>query len=374
MTQPPNNDPFANLVPPHIETLSPYQPGKPIEELQRELGIADIVKIASNENPLGPSPKAVEAATRSLADLNMYPDGGCYALRAALSERLEVGPDHLAFGAGSDEIIAMIVRAFCGPTDQVVTHQYAFISYKLAAAAAGVEFVEAPVTEDLACDPDALIASFSERTRVVFLANPNNPTGSYVTRPDFERILEAVPARALLVMDEAYHEYATEIADDYPRSMEYQADKPLLLTLRTFSKIYGLAGLRVGYAIGHPRVTNYINRVRRAFNVTSAGQAAALAALDDDAHVNRSRTENASGVAKLKTAAEGLGLRAYPSLGNFVLVDVGRDPVPVYQSLLERGVIVRPMVAWGLKQHLRISVATDAATERVTTALADVLG
>ncbi len=370
-----SKDVFDGLVPPNIELLKPYQPGKPVEELERELGITGAIKIASNENPLGPLPKAIAAGREAMASAHLYPDGGAFHLRAALSERLGVGADELVFGAGSNEIIGMLVHAFCrAGADKIVAPKYSFISYKLFALSFGVEMVETDVTDELGCDPDALIAAFDDRTRIVFLANPNNPTGAYVGKADFERILDALPERALLVMDEAYHEYAVAMADDYPRSQAYRDGRPLLVTLRTFSKIYGLAGLRIGYAIAHPRVADYLNRVRRPFNAQSVGQAAALAALEDEDHVVRSRELNAAGIADLTAACEGIGVRALPSLGNFVLVDVARDAAAVNAALQQRGVIVRPMAAWGLPTHLRISVATRAETERVTAALADVLG
>jgi histidinol-phosphate aminotransferase len=369
---------FSGLVPDNIATLAPYQPGKPVEELERELGITGAIKIASNENPMGPSPLAVEAATRAVREAHLYPDGAAHHLRAALAERNAVRPEQLVFGAGSNELIYLVVGTFCKPGhDQLVTHQYAFISYRLAARAHDVDFVAAEVTGDLRCDVDALIAAFTPRTKLVILANPNNPTGAHLRRGELERLLAALPARALLVVDEAYHEYAAAVADadEYPHSQRYQTeDEPRIITLRTFSKIYGLAGLRVGYGIGHPAVIDFINRLRRPFNVNSVAQAAALAALSDDDHVARSQQAAAGGIDELSRAVAELGLRAYPSLCNFVLVDVGRPAAPVYDALLGHGVIVRPMGAWGLDGHIRISVGTPEQTRRVTQALRDVLG
>lgn len=369
---------FTGLVPDNIETLAPYQPGKPVEELERELGITGAIKIASNENPMGPSPLAAEAAARAVREVHLYPDGAAHHLRAALSGRLGVRPEQLVFGAGSNELIYLLVGTFCRPgRDQLVTHRHAFISYRLAAMAHDVDFVAAEVTGDLRCDVDALIAAFTPRTKIVMLANPNNPTGAHLRRAELERLLAALPARALLVVDEAYHEYATAVADadEYPRSQAYQGeDEPRLVTLRTFSKIYGLAGLRVGYGIGHPQVVDYINRLRRPFNVNSVAQAAALAALSDDGHVERSQRAAASGIEALGQAAGELGLRAYPSLCNFVLIDVDRPAAPVYDALLRHGVIVRPMGAWGLERHIRISVGTPEQTGRVAVALREVLG
>jgi histidinol-phosphate aminotransferase len=370
-------DTILRDIPDNISRLAPYQPGKPIEELERELGIRDVVKIASNENPLGPSPLALEAARRVLADVHMYPDGSCFALRRALAERLGTGADELVFGAGSNELIGLFIQGLCRPgADEVLSHRHAFIAYRLCAQAHGVDFVEADCTADLACDIDALIAAITPRTRVVFLANPNNPTGAHVPVRGFERLLAALPARAVLVVDEAYHEYAVRsaAAADYPRALRYRERCPALVVLRTFSKIYGLAGLRIGYAVAPAPLVDIIDRVRLPFNVTSVAQSAALAALEDDAHVERSAEAARHSLALLAQAAPGLGLRVHPSAGNFALVDVGRPAAPVYQQLLAHGVIVRPMGGWGLPHHLRISVGTPAQTERAVRALAAVCG
>jgi len=365
-------DLFSTLPQDHIHPLKPYQPGKPVEELERELGLTDVIKIASNENPMGPSPKAVEAATKALREANFYPDGGCYLLRHALSERLSVPPDELVFGAGSNELIYLLVHTFCRPGEhEVLAPKYAFISYRLAAMAYNVKFVEAEVDAELGCDVDDLISKMSARTRIVFLANPNNPTGAHLTNAAFQRILDALPETTLLVVDEAYHEYAITSGADYARSQTYRSEAhPLVVTLRTFSKIHGLSGLRVGYGIADARIVNYLDRVRRPFNVNSIGQAAALAALDDEAHIKRSAEAARSGIPALRKAVEALGLKAYSSLGNFVLVDVKREAAPLYDLLLRRGVIVRPMGPWGLPTCLRISIGTPEQTSRVTEALA----
>jgi histidinol-phosphate aminotransferase len=368
---------FDSVAPAYIRDLPTYRPGKPVEELERELGIRGAIKLASNENPMGPSPLAMEAATRALTRAHFYPVDDAFFLRQALAERLGVAPDALVFGAGSNEIIYMILHALCRPgQDEVLTHQYAFITYRLAAMAHAVPFVEAPVTADLACDVDALLAAVGPRTKVVLLANPNNPTGAHVRTRDLERILAALPPHVVLVVDEAYHEYAVSAgpAADYPSSQLYQSERePRIITLRTFSKIYGLAALRIGYGIGHPRVMAYVERVRQAFNVSAVAQAAALGALDDDAHVARSQQAARTGIDMLIEGTGRLGLRPYPSLGNFVLVDVGRDAEPLYQALLQKGVIVRPMHGWGLPQHVRISVGTVSETERALAALAEVV-
>jgi histidinol-phosphate aminotransferase len=364
---------MSDLVPTHIETLAPYQPGKPVEELERELGITGALKLASNENPLGPSPKGMAAARDALEGANRYPDGAAWGLRRALAERHGVRHDELAFGAGSNELIDLLVRVFCRPgVDEVLTHRYAFMMYRVSCQAHGVTMREAETTAELACDVDALAASISPATKLVFLPNPNNPTGSYVTRADFERFLAKVPPQVLLVLDEAYYEYARAIPD-YPVGETYRAKHPLLVSLRTFSKAYGLASMRVGYAIADARVCAYIDRVRMPFNLGTPGQAAALAALGDDEHVELSVRINEEGKRQLGEALPALGVKVHPSAANFVLVDVGRDAMPVYEALLRKGVIVRPLRPLGLARHLRITVGTKVENQRVLDALKAVL-
>ena len=361
-------------VPPYIEALSPYQPGKPIEELERELGITGAIKVASNENPIGPSPLGVAAAARALAEANRYPDGSGHRLRSALAAHVGVVPEEVALGGGSNELIDLLVRTFCRPgVDEVVSHQYAFVMYKLSCGAHGVKYVEAPVGDELACDVDALAAAVNERTRMVLLPNPNNPTGAYVPRAAFERLLGKLPAHVLLVADEAYVEYAETLAD-YPVAEKYRGKVAArVVTLRTFSKIYGLAGLRVGYAIADRDLVGYLNRVRMPFNVSTPAQEAAIAALGDHAHVARSRQVNADGLVQLTNGLAKLDVRAFPSAGNFVLVDLRREAGPVYQALLRKGVIVRPLAPTGLLRHVRISVSTAEENARTLAALTDVL-
>ncbi len=363
------------LVPEHIEHLTPYVPGKPVEELERELGIRGAVKLASNENPLGPSPLALEAARAAAAATNRYPDGGGFRLRGKLAERLGVSPEMVVLGAGSNELVDLVIRTFCRPGpdgDEVLTHRHAFFMYHVSAQAAGVAFRESPVGPDLRCDVDALVAAVTDRTKVLFLPNPNNPTGAYVTRAELARLVDALPERVLLVVDEAYYEYARAIPD-YPVAEAFRAKRPQLTWLRTFSKAYGLAGMRVGYGVTSPEIAGYINRVRLPFNVPSVAQEAALAALDDAAHVERSVRVNAEGMAQLRAGLVRLGLRVFPSAANFVLVDVGRDAAPVYEALLRKGVIVRPLRPAGLLSHLRVSIGTAEENARALAAFAEVV-
>jgi histidinol-phosphate aminotransferase len=364
----------ADLVRENIRNLNPYQPGKPIEEVERELGITGAIKLASNENPLGPSPLAMEAATRALRDSHLYPDGAAYYLRRALADHHGIDPERFVFGAGCNEVIQMLIGAFCVPgRDQVLSHKYAFISYRLQTLAHGCEFVEAPVSDVLGCDVDALLAAVTQRTRLIFVANPNNPTGAHLDKAQFEKLLAGVPKHAILVMDEAYHEYACVADEDYPRSQDYATDRPKLVTLRTFSKIYGLAGLRVGYGICSQEVADYLNRLRRPFNVNLVAQEAARAALGDVVHVEKSALLARDGIQEFRDAASELGIVAYPSLGNFLLLDVGPNAHEIHNALLREGIITRPMAVWGLPGHIRVSIGTREQNTRALVALKKIL-
>jgi histidinol-phosphate aminotransferase len=362
------------FVPQHVRNLDVYQPGKPIEELERELGITGAIKVASNENPLGPSAKALAAIPAALPQLHMYPDAGGFALRRALAAKYEIELPQVALGNGSNDILYQLVLATCEPTDEVLTHRYAFLSYRLAAQVAGRAFVAAPTTPDLACDVDALIAAFTPRTKLVVIGTPNNPTGSVVTAAGAARVLEALPARALLVIDEAYAEYAASWPEvDHVDGLALWRGDPRVIVLRTFSKIYGLAGLRVGFAVGDAAVIEVLNRVGRTFHVGSLAQIAAIAALDDAEHVARSARHARAAIEQLQREVRGPGVRVYPSLANFVLIDCGRPSTPVYEQLLRRGVIVRPLAVWGLPSHMRVSVAREADMPRVIAALNEAL-
>jgi len=364
---------LGEIVPPNIAALPIYQPGKPLDEVEREIGITGAIKLASNESVTGPSPRAVEAMQKQLSSSAEYPDGGAFKLRRKLAAKLGVGDTELVFGGGCNEIIHMAIRALCRPgEDEVLTHDFAFISYKIATLAHGATFVSAKTTDVLGCDVDDLLSKVSDKTRIVFLANPNNPTGSHLSPDELARVVDALPERVLLVVDEAYYEYASRTSVPYSSSLDLRSKRPMLLTLRTFSKIYGLAGLRIGYGIAGEELITTLERVRRPFNVNALAQAAALASLDDDAHVEKAAALAIGGVERLRAGAIELGLRAYPSLGNFVLVDVDRDSTAFYDQLLRRGVIVRPMKAWGLPTCIRVSCGTDAQNERALQAIKEV--
>ncbi len=357
------------LAPEWIRTLAPYPPGKPVEELEREYGIRDSIKLASNENPLGPSPKAVAAIQRALAELHRYPDGSGYYLKRALAQKLGVSPDALILGNGSNEIIELVVRTFLRPGEEAVSADQSFAIYRLVVQAQGGQNRIVPLrryTHDL----EAMLDAISSRTRIVFLANPNNPTGTIFRRHEWEEFIAQVPPHVIVVMDEAYCEFVDD--PDYPNSLASHRPGRALVTLRTFSKIYGLAGLRIGYGVAPPELVDLMDRVRAPFNVSSLAQVAALAALEDDEHVERTRQCNREGMAYLQAELRRLKLDFVPSWANFLLVRVGNG-VRVYEALLREGVIVRPMGVYGFPEHVRISVGSRAENERCIFALERVL-
>jgi histidinol-phosphate aminotransferase len=363
-----------DFIPPHVRGLDVYQPGKPVEELERELGISGAIKVASNENPLGPSPRALAALPAALASLHLYPDAGGFALRRALAERYDLELPQVALGNGSNDLLYQLVVATCEPADEVLSHQYAFLSYRLAAQVMGRLFVAAPATAELGCDAGALIAKITPRTKLVVVGTPNNPTGSVITRAQMDQILAALPARALLVIDEAYAEYAARWPEiDHADGLVLRARDSRVVVLRTFSKIYGLAGLRIGFAAADARVIDTLNRVGRTFHVSSLAQVGAIAALGDTEHVQRSAELARAAIERLSREVKGPGIRVYPSLANFALIDCGRPSGPIYEQLLRRGVIVRPMAAWGLPNHIRVSVARESEMTRVIATLIEVL-
>ncbi|MSP62053.1 MAG: histidinol-phosphate transaminase [Myxococcales bacterium] len=371
---------IAALVAPGIATLSPYEPGKPIEEVERELGpvlpAGGVIKLASNENPLGPSPRALDALRAALSEIHRYPDGGGYHLRRALAAahaRHAVREEEVAIGNGSNEILDLLVRTFCGPGDEVIAPAQTFVCYKLSAQARGVAYRDVPRGPGFAYDLDALASAAGARTKIVFLANPDNPTGVYATAAEVRRLMDRLPGHVILAVDEAYHEYAE--AADYPDMLALRGERLLTVTMRTFSKIYGLAGLRCGWGVGPAELIEYLNRVRAPFNVSALAQAAAVAALGDGEHVARSRQANREGMMDLTDGLGRLGVGYVPSQGNFVLFDVApREGRQVFVDLLARGVIVRPMGGYGLPQHLRVTVGTRAENHRFLGALSVVLG
>ena len=360
---------MGSLVTDTIESLRPYEAGKPVEELARELGVEDAVKLASNENPLGPSPRAVAAASEALRQSHRYPDAAAYELRKKLASVHGVGMDEIVQGNGSNELIELLVRTFTTPEQHIVFASPSFVVYQLAALAHGTPFTAVPLT-DFTHNLEAMADAVKPSTRLLFVANPNNPTGTYVGKASVEKLLRSVPPDVIVVMDEAYIEYAD--ASDFPDALKLRDLRERLVVLRTFSKIYGMAAMRVGYAIGPKHIVDYMNRVRAPFNCNAIAQTAAIAALDDDEFVQKSRTSNAAERARLSSALEELGVQVVPSQANFVFVDIGRSATEVYDALLRRGVIVRTLGP--LTTSLRITVGTPSENDRLLEALGEVLG
>ena len=344
----------ADQVPEYIRTLIPYAPGKPIEEVEREIGIFNSIKLASNENPLGPSPLALDAMREKLAQLHLYPDGDCFYLKRGLTAKLNVTPEQLIFGNGSNEIIELAIRTFMRPGDEAVMARQAFVVYKLIVQAMGGISQEVPL-RNFTHDLEAIGAAISARTRIVFLANPNNPTGTIFRKAAWENFLKQIRSDVLIIVDEAYFEYVE--AADYPNSLDYHQQGKALLTLRTFSKLYGLAGLRIGYGIADKEIISLMHRVRQPFNVNAPSQWGALAALDDREHVRRSLENNRQGLKYLTAEFARLGIEYVPSHANFILLQV-RKGEDVFNRLLAQGIIVRPMAGYQFPEYLRVTIGT----------------
>ena len=360
---------FAELANPGILTQPVYEPGKPIETVARELGLdpAGIIKLASNENPHGPSPLGLAAAQRALQEAHLYPDGGYYALRRKLAEKLGLGMDQFVIGDGSNELIELLGHAFLAPGKECVMHKSAFVVYKLVTLMFGATPVEVPLADGLRQDLPALLAAITPKTRLVFLASPANPTGVSNSAEEITALVRALPPHVILVMDEAYVEYLENAPDLRPLIAEGRK----VICLRTFSKIYGLASLRVGYGYAAPELIAIVQRARQPFNVNAIAAAAATAALDDTEFVTRCRRENLAGLAQLAAGFKALGLAFVPGQGNFQLVKVG-DGVAVFEALQRRGVITRPVKGYGLPEWLRVTVGTPAQNEHLLKELAAV--
>jgi histidinol-phosphate aminotransferase len=365
------NPPFSVPLNPSLERLPVYQPGRPIEEVARELGlpVAGIIKLASNENPLGPSPLALKAMQAALAAAHLYPDGNAYYLKAKLAEKLAVEPAQLILGNGSNEVLELIGHAAVAPGSAVVAAQYCFTVYPIVTHLFGAKLVVVPA-KDYGHDLPAMLRAITPRTTVVFVANPNNPTGTLAPREDVLKLVNEAPPHVLVVMDEAYLDFLDEPVDLLP--LVRSGAKPNLILCRTFSKVYGLAGLRLGYGIGHPDFIAALEKVREPFNANSLAQAAALAALDDVEHVRRTRENNALGLRFYERAFGELGWEFVPSAANFILVRVGNGE-RVFVELQKLGVIVRPMGGYQLPQWVRISIGTPAENARCLEALKQVL-
>ncbi|OED40327.1 histidinol-phosphate transaminase [Endozoicomonas sp. (ex Bugula neritina AB1)] len=363
---------FLELAVPGVKRLSPYLPGKPIEELAREQGLdpENIVKLASNENPLGPSTSAVMAIAETMSELSRYPDGNGFALKQALSERLGVHQTQLTLGNGSNDLLVLIAEVFLNPQASAVYSEFAFVVYPLAVKATSAEAIQVP-SFNWGHDLPAMAAAIKDNTRLVFLANPNNPTGTCFSKQAFIDFMAKVPEQVLVVLDEAYIEYNS--GDNLLDGVALLKDYPNLIVSRTFSKAYGLAGARIGYTVSSPEIAEVVNRIRQPFNTSVPAQAAAVATLQDKEYLQNSVEVNSVGMDQLEQGLQELGLDWIPSSGNFITVDFKRSALPVYEGLLAEGVIVRPVANYGMPNHLRISIGLPEENQRCLDALEQVL-
>ncbi|MGB0466394.1 MAG: histidinol-phosphate transaminase [Pontibacterium sp.] len=361
---------FTEQATPGVQALQPYLPGKPVDELERELGIQNIVKLASNENPSGPGERVLTAISKATADLSRYPDSNGFELKQALVTRYGLSESQITLGNGSNDVLDLVGRVFIQPGDEVIYAQYAFLVYALVAQSMGAKSVVTPA-KDWGHDLDAMAEAITDRTKIIFIANPNNPTGTWVTDVQLRAFLKKVPEHVVVVLDEAYTEY-TE-SPDFPNGLQLLSDFDNLIVTRTFSKAYGLAALRVGFAAASDTMTDLLNRVRQPFNVNSLGLVAATQAIADIDYLNQSVALNRQGMAQLEQGLAALKLKWIPSAGNFLTVDMQTPAGPIYQALLHEGVIVRPVANYGMPNHLRISVGLVEENQRCLDALKKVL-
>ena len=364
--------PLLELIPDHIRRLATYVPGKAVRQAQRETGIA-MIKLASNENPLGPSPRAVEAIRAAAAEVNLYPDNEASDLRQELAKRHHLAPENIFLADGSLGLLDILARTLLTPGLNCITSERSFISYPIVTRAAGAELISTPMRHD-SYDLDAIAAAINDRTRVVILANPNNPTGAMFDADATERFVRRAPDHVLIVLDEAYYDFATFFAAQrgvtYTRSLDYvRAGRPNVLVLRTFSKAHGLAGLRLGYGCGHPELLQYFGRLRNAFSISAVAQAAGLAALRDEEHVRRTVENNAAGAAWLMPRFSELGLRAVETSANFVYFEVEEDANVFARKMLAEGLIVRSLVPWGISNGIRVTIGTPDQNDKFVHAL-----
>lgn len=353
-----------------ILEITPYQPGKPIEEVRRQLRLKEVIKLASNENPLGPSPRALSGIRKALRRINRYPEGSCFYLRQRLSKKLKVKPANIIFGNGSDEIIDIIIKTFSEPDDEVITADITFLEYKIIAKQNGRQVKCIPL-KDFRYDLSAIREKISPRTRVIFIANPNNPTGTYVKRSEVDKFLDGLSGDIVIVFDEAYLEFVG--TKDFPLSLNYFRQGKNVIILRTFSKIYGLAGLRIGYGIAGKEFIRYMERARQPFNVNTLAQEAALAALDDTAFIRKSQRVVSEGKKYLYSELDRLKIKYIPSAANFILINLRQDGLKIFNKLLKKGVIVRDMYQYNLKNFIRVTIGTEKENRRCVEALKKVL-
>jgi len=359
---------FIDLATPGVQQLTPYPPGKPVEELERELGITNSIKLASNENPLGPSPLALAAINKTAPMINFYPDGGGFALSHKLAQKHQVEAANITLGNGSNDILELVTRAFLTPQHSAVFSQHSFAVYPIVVQAVGARanvakaFAEDHATMPLGHDPDALLAQIDVSTRIIFIANPNNPTGTWLTPTQLEDLFSNISPNIIIVLDLAYTEYMDEALK--PPLERWLSMFPNLLITQTFSKVYALAGLRIGYSISNPEIAGILNRVRQPFNTNMLAQVAAIASLDDIDHVNKSVSMNTAGKIFLERSFNEMGLKYLPTMGNFISVNVRQNGVELYQKMLQHGVIVRPVANYAMPEYLRITIGTQQQNER----------
>ncbi|MGQ9702870.1 MAG: histidinol-phosphate transaminase [bacterium] len=363
------NDLKNKITPEYIRSLTPYSPGKPIEELERELGIKNSIKLASNENPIGPSKKALNAIIEALGGINRYPDGGGYYLKLKLSKIHKLDMNNIILGNGSNEIIEVAVRTFLRHGEEAIVAYPSFIVYETIVQASGGRVVRVDL-KNFTYDLDSMVKAITPATRLIFIANPNNPTGTIIKNDEFEKFLNLVPENIIIILDEAYYEYVRD--KDCHSGTNYLKSNKNLIVIRTFSKIYGLAGLRIGYGLADESLIEDMNKVRQPFNVNSLAQIAALAALDDKEHIKKSFDNNVIGLNYFYREIKKLGLYMVPSQANFLLVNVGNGE-GVYKKLLSRGIIVRPMNAYDLKEYIRVTVGLPHENEMFIKALSEII-
>lgn len=357
-------------IPEYIQSIEPYKPGKPVEELAREYGIQQAIKLASNENPLGPSPMAVQAITLALTNLHRYPDGRGHDLTAKLSCRLGFSPDHFVLGNGSDDLIGMLTRALLQPGDEAIIPKPSFLMYEIDVRSAGAIPIHVPLRSLAICAKD-ILERVTSRTRMIFICNPNNPTGTVMSRNDFKSFIEALPLDIVVVVDEAYMEFVRD--PDCVNSMEFiHRDRPVV-ALRTFSKAYGLAGLRIGYGVMAPKLAGILHRIRQPFNASLLAQVGAFAALEDEAFLNKTIQAVHEGLNYLYVELDRIGVRYFPTQANFFLIDAGRNAETVFENMLRKGVIVRSMSSYGYPEYIRVNTGLPEENKRLIQALEQVL-
>lgn len=361
---------YINIANEGVKSLSPYQAGKPIEELERELGITNIIKLASNENPFGFPESAKQAIINQLNDLTRYPDANGFELKAAVSKKFGVAPNQVTLGNGSNDLLELFAHTFAGEKDEIIYSQYAFIVYPLVTKAINAVAREIPA-KNWGHDLDGFLAAINEKTKLIFIANPNNPTGNFLTEAEVDRFLAQVPENVIVVLDEAYTEFTAE--NERLNSFGLLQKYPNLIISRSLSKAYGLAGLRIGYAASNPEIADLLNRVRQPFNCNSLALASAVAVMNDDEFVKKVAENNRLEMARYEAFCQAQGLEYIPSKGNFITIDFKQPAAPIYEALLREGVIVRPIAGYGMPNHLRISIGLPEENDRFFKALIKVL-